>query len=475
MTAINRPPIGRKRLPPGVRAHRAAVEEASARSGGAFEYLQIILLGTSLLAPFDLTFYGFGRELEAMSFGSLGFLVLTILLSAHTRTSEKIKIAIIALGLLFIAVFYSVLFTLNTGYDNPIPSMLSFRWQAYWLIFPCLVALSHRGVSLHKLLLTCALALSIALVFFVYRQWTWDLEEMAHNAWLEGRRAFIRAPDELRGYRLPDPQNAITALSNFVLMLLISSSKYRKFMLPFIAVIGLVYTESFQRVTIIYEVIALGIVYSLLSPRLANARPLIIFGIISIAILAPAILYDIAAEYVATDRSGSIRLNTINIAINQILRKPLFGFGLDSAQGVSYEAIFGENFFPQDIGYIGLTFTFGFLGIIGIAVAVLSIARSTLRSHGQPWGRHFLPLSFATLWTVVYLILGGVTLYPIMAPDGIVVFAILSALPYVLEFEYRRLPQPSEPTLRNTGDRSAVRTDSASRMPTKPTRGVFRG
>jgi hypothetical protein len=61
---------------------------------------------------------------------------------------------------------------------------------------------------------------------------------------------------------------------------------------------------------------------------------------------------------------GSIRAKAFALAIEHIGQHPLLGAGEDSAYGDSYQDIVAKYFFPSDLGLVGVTYKYGFTGVL---------------------------------------------------------------------------------------------------------------
>lgn len=64
------------------------------------------------------------------------------------------------------------------------------------------------------------------------------------------------------------------------------------------------------------------------------------------------------------DLSYTVRAESAAKAWQSFLEHPIFGLGQDSAQAVSFQALFGEQFFPSDVGLLGVAFQYGMVGVL---------------------------------------------------------------------------------------------------------------
>jgi len=91
------------------------------------------------------------------------------------------------------------------------------------------------------------------------------------------------------------------------------------------------------------------------------------FGLLMIALPIAAIAAPFAIEIAYLKftgaEGGSVRLESYQTALNEIPKKWLLGVGEDSAFGQTYATLYGAKFFPSDLGLIGITFKYGFVGL----------------------------------------------------------------------------------------------------------------
>jgi O-antigen ligase len=108
-------------------------------------------------------------------------------------------------------------------------------------------------------------------------------------------------------------------------------------------------------------VIAL-IIYPLFFHRPKNIQLLIVLTPLAL-IIAPMLASIIYDNFINAN-GGSIRISAFNTALRHLPDIFMVGAGEDSAYGSSYQMLFGANFYPSDLGLIGLTFKYGLIGLI---------------------------------------------------------------------------------------------------------------
>lgn len=408
----------------------------------------ILLLFFSLLSPFGLRYYGLGREIDLISILSLLALCLSIAMSNRTERKLAENIVHITILVIVMSMIYAATFVANSDSDNFILSFLSARWHLYWLLFPCTVALAERGVTLNQILLIYTSALAVCLLFFVYRQETWDLEMMAKLAAEEGSSVPIRAADDFRGFRLPDPIYAINTLAIFTTVFMFAGRRHFMVGIPFLLLLAATYFESYQRLTFVYILLAFAV--TLIASTKVSTPSKFLLGLSTAFVGVTGILYFNEELFTAigSDRSGFVRLNTILICLEQIQSHPLLGYGIDSVQGVSFQFLFGRHFVPQDVGYIGVFFEFGLLGLTLTFLVLWKLIFGLLSLERVFYTRIRNPALFASIWTGFYLLISGITFYPIGIPDGIVVFALLFA---IMDIMHKDAVKKGERGLRSFG------------------------
>jgi hypothetical protein len=109
-----------------------------------------------------------------------------------------------------------------------------------------------------------------------------------------------------------------------------------------------------------------AILYGLFLARPRRARMFIVllplFALI-IFLSVPQIGAAISGLF-GEELSYSVRVGSSQTAWEVFSEYPLFGMGQDSAGSITFQELFGETFFPSDVGLLGIAFQFGAVGLL---------------------------------------------------------------------------------------------------------------
>jgi len=122
---------------------------------------------------------------------------------------------------------------------------------------------------------------------------------------------------------------------------------------------------SVPRVLMVSAVIAL-ILYGAFLSRPTRAKVftvLVPLFILLSALLVPQV-QSVVTSTLGQDPSFTARANSTQIALKVFAEYPIFGLGQDSLKSISYQQLFGPNFYPGDIGLLGVAFQYGLVGVL---------------------------------------------------------------------------------------------------------------
>jgi len=122
---------------------------------------------------------------------------------------------------------------------------------------------------------------------------------------------------------------------------------------------------SVPRILFVSAAIAL-IVYGAFLSHPGRARTftvLLPLGILLIALSVPQLASIVISTH-GLDPSLTTRVSSARMAWDVFAEYPVFGLGQDSLESISYQQLFGSNFYPGDIGLLGIAFQYGLVGVV---------------------------------------------------------------------------------------------------------------
>lgn len=392
-------------------------------------------------APMGMNAYRIIPYLDEISLVCLTILNLSMLLSKNTPWNVKVKLLKIVAAVTAFSVTYATVFTLEYGGDV-FSAAASQRWFFWWTLLPIGIGLTAHGCDSRQIIRTSLAAFSVAALVYFYRQNTWDLGLLANNS-ENGYEGTVIRHDEVRGYRLRYPQYVFYYLL-FILPCLVF---FRKNKLIYFFLFGSLlyfYLDVYSRLHIIFWMAVLILTLTLMafnSKLLKLAALLILFAVTILGTL------PLAADFLAAasnDRlSGAVRFETANILYSILNERPLLGLGVGSSRGVSLQEVFGRNFFPNDVGYLGVAGTYGLVGLVigaAIHIKVLSITGRAMQTATGSFDRAFAVAAFQM---ACFLTVGGITFFSYVAPSSILIGAIISLHAHLLSKETKYVVKSS--------------------------------
>jgi len=249
----------------------------------------------------------------------------------------------------------AVVFYLHTG-SNALFSFFASREFIVAFLAPTIYFIYKLGYPTERLEAVFVVSLLLLLLNYLFFYFYLDLEAIYRKG---GYLSIQISYDEWRGYRLKAPATALYILTIFCMVNFFQRVRWVKRFILLLVFCLLCYVWSLRMAR---NQIAAMIVSTLLYP-LFFSRPnrinLIIFASPVILFLMTLLTETFVDVFMEADK---IRANSYRIAVDIIEQNPLFGFGQQSREGVSYTSIFGKGFYPSDIGLIGLLFRFGIVG-----------------------------------------------------------------------------------------------------------------
>jgi hypothetical protein len=225
--------------------------------------------------------------------------------------------------------------------------------------------------------------------FYVFRKWRVNPHEMeitfALLAWVTiaigSGLEFLVDPeflktddgvfvifDEVRGYRYNMPLIFVELYSLIVFRRSLEQKSWAA-ALQLLPIFGYLVLIAEQRLS----VFGLVVVMCLASLRYASLRSLLV--LLACIIVPAGGLILMKADYFAlveVAAAFAFRLNTVTTIFDFLgsdLLRWLFGAGhLNPLSGTTIQDVYGPNFWPSDVGWIGILYEFGLLGVVATAV-----------------------------------------------------------------------------------------------------------
>jgi len=240
-----------------------------------------------------------------------------------------------------------------------LPSFFNSREFIILLLAPTLYFTYKLGYDMERLEKVFFISLVIILFNYLFHYFRIDLPSAYFSS---GYTSYLVVYDDWRGYRLKPPLMALVILTFYTGIRLFQNDKFIKkigliLLFCVIAYVWFLLKARSQMLTMALAILIYPLFFS--RPKRMSlfilAAPIVLMIVMSIAeVLINKLMYAEGAE---------VRAKSYITAINNIQKYPLFGHGNSSAYSKTYQDIFGKKFFPSDLGLIGVTFKYGFIGI----------------------------------------------------------------------------------------------------------------
>ena len=322
-----------------------------------------VLLQVSFLGA--LGFLGYLPSLHTVEAG----IVCTVVLYAWLAVSIKVDsrwvlyIFLPAFGLMFFILFYAFIYSIRV--DAPLlPSVLAQREYFFFLLAPVTYMLLRCGWSLRDFQRIFVLAVLFALMSRVVADLTLSPTS------LSSARQFLvfkqdTAYEQSYWLRRADA-SAVFSVLYFGRALFRSKTLVSFGLLLAVTVLSTTLLIVNAPRSLVASTVVVIALYGVFLSRRGRAGLLVVLlplCILIIALLVPQ-LRNTVAKVLGDDLSYEVRVESARIAWEYFLKYPLFGFGQESAVSISYRDLFGEHFYPSDVGLLGVAFQWGLLGLL---------------------------------------------------------------------------------------------------------------
>ena len=253
----------------------------------------------------------------------------------------------------------SLAFAINAGVGM-MPSLFATREFLIVFLAPALYFLYRLGFSLQQLEKIFIASLVIIIFNYLFNYYRIDLEAAYFST---GYMSYLVTYDEWRGYRLKPPTFALLILTSCGLMCLFQPSDVLKktgwlLVLALVGYVWFLIMARSQMATLVMAMILYPILFS--KPNRMNLFILIA----PLGVMALIAVSDILVDGFMHAEGAEVRAKSYIIAWETAMKLPVFGYGQSSGYSKTYQDIFGPKFFPDDLGLVGITFKYGFIGLV---------------------------------------------------------------------------------------------------------------
>lgn len=323
-----------------------------------------VLLLVSFMGSFGFLGFYPAFHIELIAESCIVLLYVWLALSIPVDSRWFLYIFFPAFGLVVFILLYAYVFTIRIGAPL-LPSIIAQRYYVYFLIAPAVYALRVHGWKLADFRRVFVLAMLMSMASRVVADFTLspkslllsgDLFAFGLNQIYSDQAYLLRRLDlsvlfsalyfgrralQVRGVYMIGTYVAITLLAVALLIV------------------------DVPRVLWASAVLAV-ILYGLFLARPSRARMfVVVLPLCALVILlsVPQIgtaFFGVFGE----ELSYTVRVGSSQTAWEVFSQHPLFGMGQDSAGSITFQELFGETFFPSDVGLLGIAFQFGAVGLL---------------------------------------------------------------------------------------------------------------
>lgn len=252
----------------------------------------------------------------------------------------------------------ALIFSVNAG-TAIMPSLFAAREFLIIFLAPALYFVYHLGYPLERLEKIFIFSLIIILLNYMVNYFRIDLPSAYFST---GYMSYLVTFDEWRGYRLKPPTFALFLLSIYALLMLFQNVSALKRVGWLLVLCLAAYIWFLIKARSQMAALALAIIcYPILFSRPNRMNVLFIVGPVVLFLLIA--LGGILIDSFMSSEGASVRAASYSLAWDNVKQYPLFGYGQSSAYSKTYQDIFGNKFYPSDLGLIGISFKYGFIGL----------------------------------------------------------------------------------------------------------------
>lgn len=231
--------------------------------------------------------------------------------------------------------------------------MLAFLGPGIYLLCRCGLPVA----SVKRVIWAALIALMLNYLFFYN---TMDLREAFFSA--DHTVSNLVTYDEWRGFRLKPPLFALMIALVGGLLMMLQARKFSHVLLALLTISlgSYIWSIVLFRATLATMLMSIAL-YPLFMRTAGQAKlALVMLPLVLIALPAAS---GLAIDHFLNADGGEVRAKAFAKALEHIPRHPIFGAGEDSAYGDSYQKIVAPYFYPSDLGMVGTTYKYGFVGL----------------------------------------------------------------------------------------------------------------
>ena len=324
---------------------------------------QALLLGSFLGALGFFQFYPtFPVQNAAIACTCLLFFWLALSTPIDSRWFSYICVP--AFVLIIFVLLYAYVFAVRT--DAPIlPSILAQRYYAFFLLAPVTYMLRVRGWELADFRRVLVPAILLVTMSRVVADFTVSPKSLLLSGDFFTLRLNAEYSEQAYLLRRLDLSVLLSALYFGRRVLQSRTIPAAGFSMA-VATLSVVFLLiSVPRVLLASTAVAL-IVYGAFLTRPRRARVFIVLLPLFIPLIALSVpqVASAVSDTLWQDPSFTARVSSNQIGWDIVAKYPVFGLGQDSLASTSYQDLLGENFFPGDIGLLGIAVQYGMVGVI---------------------------------------------------------------------------------------------------------------
>ncbi|MGB0465965.1 MAG: O-antigen ligase family protein [Pontibacterium sp.] len=338
------------------------------------------------IAIFFILYTGFqgGRYFLANRIQELGLLfALTLFAAGATITAFNVRDKDLRWSwwvfatLVFVAYTFilpAVLFSQNAGV--PVAASI-FASREFLVVFlaPSLYFLYRAGYEVEKIESIVVTSLTVLMLSYLFHYFRMDLPAAYFSS--DYTLSSLVTFDPWRGYRLKTPSFGFYLLTIIAPMMIFRAKGFagKTGWLLLTVILGYIWILVSQR-SMAASLLMAVLCYHFFFAR--KERLGLFFFVLPIMVTGIYVGVGIAFDHLSKldPETDGVRFKSYMIAWESIKEHPLFGFGQQSNKTLTEQDIFWYKFFSADLGLIGITFKYGFVGaLVYIVFSIYLIKR----------------------------------------------------------------------------------------------------
>lgn len=263
----------------------------------------------------------------------------------------------------------------NYNHVSILPSIASSREFLISILAAGIYFICRSGFDIKDIEKAFYTALGIICVSYLIFRYTFDLRSMLNNP---DPHVNSLVADGHRGLRLRPPTKALICLLIVSPINILNSRETRKKLLWLTLMLAAAWAIWIQQGRSMMAGILFGIVcYNLFWSR-RHRLNLFVFAFPVMVVLFISFNAFMLQKLSTSTDGDAVRWDSIQTAIGVIKNYPLLGIGKSSGATVTDTDLFGDKFYPSDIGLFGVAYKFGLLGLFIYVTFLLFLIYKTI-------------------------------------------------------------------------------------------------